>query len=180
MKLALIETLKQASFDTSFEGVFTRLAIRLGTDGKPMPAGRDVFLKSGEKTLIVNLDPVSRLWVGNRQPLDVQIDPSSPYIRFFATMEMAAFDYCNCTNSQPTDEEFERLYRQLRRRPDGTDNNPLFSYLQAAAALYLSLTDTSKAEYEAVLQTLSRSARTFGMGPVSRNYIAQLYQQFQQ
>jgi hypothetical protein len=86
-------------------------------------------------------------------------------------IEGTALDYCQVTNQPETDEEFYRLYRHLSRRPDGRDSHPLFSYLQAAAQLYMSIKDTSRAEFEAVTGRLALSARHFSMGPTSRNYI---------
>ena len=68
------------------------------------------------------------------------------------------------------DQEFERLYNHLRRRPDGTDANPILSYLQAAARLYMSLRDVSQAEFEAVARRLTKSARTYSEGLSSTNY----------
>ncbi len=59
----------------------------------------------------------------------------------------------------------------LRRRPAGRDRNPLFSYLQAAARLYLSIDSRSGAEHEAVVGRLARSAKTLALGQSSRNYL---------
>jgi len=50
------------------------------------------------------------------------------------------------------------------------DANPLFSYLRAAARLYLSLRDVSRDEFEAVAERLRRSAKTFASRLDSTNY----------
>jgi hypothetical protein len=73
--------------------------------------------------------------------------------------------------------------RPLRRlfvgnaKPDGA-GGPMRSYLRATARLYLSLRDVSSAEYEAVMNRLAKSALTFSMAPVSRNYLATLRDTF--
>jgi hypothetical protein len=71
----------------------------------------------------------------------------------------------------------ERIFASLRRRPD-SEGGRLHGYLRAAARLYLSAHDISQAEYEAVMNRLAKSARTFSMPPVSRNYLATLRQTF--
>lgn len=89
---------------------------------------------------------------------------------FFALIETTAVACCAATNPE-YDRELERVYAQLRRRPLGADANPLFSYLRAAVRLYMSLRDVSQAEFEAVVQRLSRSAGHFSTGLTSTNYI---------
>jgi len=73
-----------------------------------------------------------------------------------------------------------RIYNLLRRRPDGTDDNPLFSYLQGAARLYMSLFDVSQAEFEAVFNRLTRSAKGYMEDAASTNYIRFLHAQMHQ
>ena len=86
-------------------------------------------------------------------------------------IELTVIDYCVTTRRVVTDQEFERLYVHLRRRPDRTDAEPLFSYLQAAVRLYLSLRDISQAEFEAVVRRLAHSAQRYSAGYASRNYV---------
>jgi hypothetical protein len=50
------------------------------------------------------------------------------------------------------------------------DANPLFSYLRAAARLYLSLRDVSRAEFKAMANKLRVSARAFATRRDSTNY----------
>jgi len=85
-------------------------------------------------------------------------------------LERVAVDYCARAGRVEKDMELERLYRQLQRRPDGRDANPLFGYLQAAARLYMSIRDVSSAELEAVAGRLARSAGHYTDGPSSTNY----------
>jgi hypothetical protein len=75
--------------------------------------------------------------------------------------------------SAGTAQEMERIWSQLRRRPDTTDST-LHSYLRAAARRYMAQNEISQAEYEAVMTRLAKSARTFATPPISRNYVATL------
>ncbi len=112
----------------------------------------------------------TELFVGDRQPPLMGRDVPEEYIPFFAMIERCAGLICRARGRPEVDEEFERIYRQLRRRPDGTDKNPMFGYIQRAARVYMSLTDVSRAEYEAVMNRLSKSARTFHTHVGSTNY----------
>ncbi|HYH99833.1 hypothetical protein, partial [Hyalangium sp.] len=116
------------------------------------------------------LAPISQLWTGSAVAPDFSRAPLPEYEPFFILLEATAAEFCNATGRPQRDREFERLYRHLRRRPDSTDANPLFSYLRAAARLYLSLRDVSRAEFEAVADRLYRSARTFATRIDSTNY----------
>jgi hypothetical protein len=147
-----------------------RVPIRLDGQGKVMALAKEVPVLYGEKPALVTLQPVSRLWVGAAQPPDFSGTPPPSYQPFFLLLETTAADYCATLGKPERDEEFEHLYRQLRRRPDGHDPNPLFSYMQAAARLYLSLRDVSQAEFEAVVNRLGRSAKTFRTHVDSTNY----------
>ena len=174
-----IAILKQAKIDTTLS-TLSEVMLRLSDSGKVEEIGEEVPLLQGKAFALVRLKPISELFVGTRQPRgDVNPEPSSPYILLFAMLEKTALSYCNVTRTEETDKEFERLYRQLRRRPDGKDPHPLFSYLHAVCRLYMSMRDLSQAEFEAVAQRLSRSARTFSTYATSRNYLAQLRAQFE-
>jgi hypothetical protein len=82
---------------------------------------------------------------------------------------MTVADYCSVVKVH-TDDDFEEIYRWIRRRPDERSEKQLVTYVQAAVRLYMSLRDVSRAEFEAVFQRLARSARVFRMGPGSVNY----------
>jgi hypothetical protein len=116
------------------------------------------------------LEPISQLWTGSAVAPDFSFAPPPEYEPFFILIEATAAEFCDATGRPERDREFERLYRLLRRRPDGVDANPLFSYLRAAARLYLSLRDVSRAEFEAVANRLRVSARTFSTRIDSTNY----------
>ena len=88
----------------------------------------------------------------------------------FMLVERTAIEYCRAANRIERDLELNRLYRKLVRHPEGDDGHPLYSYLQAAFRLYLSVTDTSRSEFEGVARRLAKSAKTFSKGPTSTNY----------
>jgi hypothetical protein len=149
-----------------------RVPIEIDPQGKVKPLGEQVPVMGmgGREVALVKLKPISQLWTGTAVPPSLAGTPPLEYQLFLLMLELTAADYCAATGRRETDAEFERLYRQLRRRPDGRDANPLFSYLQAAACLYLSLRDVSRAEFDAVAQRLSQSARHFSTHVGSTNY----------
>ena len=132
--------------------------------------GFALIVGDGKKSHSMALKPCSALFAGSRQPPPMHGEPPEEYTAFFATIETAAALACAASGHAEPDDEFERLYRYLKKRPDGIDRNPMFAALQDAARLYMSLHDVSQAEYEAVMDRLSRSARTFSLGKGSTNY----------
>ena len=171
MDKAVIDQLQQAGVDTSMERHFPIVSVRLSDDGTPVPVADEVAVQSGKNVALVTLKSIPRLFTGSARPPSFANGPTEEYVDFFALIERTAVDYCGVAGWEEYDEEFERLYRQLRRRPDGIEGNRLFTYLQAAARLYMSLRDVSREEFEAVAQRLSVSARHFKTGPSSNNYL---------
>lgn len=148
-----------------------RVPTRIDKQGQVVPLGEEVpVMAGGGRLALVKLKPISQLWTGTRRPPSLAGRPPREYQPFMLMLELTAADFCTSLNEVETDAEFERLYRQLRRRPDGRDANPLFSYLQGAARLYLSLRDVSRGEFEAVAQRLSQSARHFSTHVGSTHY----------
>jgi hypothetical protein len=92
-------------------------------------------------------------------------------------LEYTVLRFCEADGRDPTDQDMAAIYASLRRRPD-SNGGKLHGYLRAAARLYLSVRDVSQAEYEAVFNRLAKSARTFSVPPISRNYVATLRQTF--
>jgi len=171
MDKTVIDCLAAAGADYKLKGYGVSIPIQVSVDRAPVPLGEEVFVLSGEIIVPkVKIKKISELFSGNRQPPDFRNDPPEEYILFFALIEGMAMDFCTSTTRIERDVEFERLYNFLRRRPDGRDSNPLFSYLQGIVRLYMSLRDISRAEFEAVASRLARSAKTFSEGLTSRNY----------
>ncbi|MCP3169777.1 hypothetical protein [Myxococcus qinghaiensis] len=135
-----------------------------------VPVGARALVRAGEVTTHVTLQPISKLWTGDKKPPSFAKTPPPEYHPFFILIEATAAGYCRAVRNTETDQEFERLYRHLARRPDGTDRNPLFSYLQGAARLYMSLRDVSQAEFEAVAHRLHQSAKHHHTHVGSINY----------
>lgn len=171
MDQEVVDQLRASGFDVTCRVRIPHVPIAVSFDGRVLPIKEEVVLTtSSGAPLAVDLKPITELFAGDRTPPDFADGPPHDYVPFFATIELTAADYCSVLECVEVDREFERLYRHLRRRPDGSHRNPLFSYLQAAARLYMSLHDVSQAEFEAVVRRIERSARTFSMGSTSRNY----------
>ena len=173
-----MEDMEKAGIDPNF-GRLPQIACSLDERGVRAVGEEIMFAVPGGLIASVQIGPLSSLFSGTREPpADVSPEAGSPYALMFAMLELAAWRYCRTAQVAETDQEFERIYRQLRRRPDGTDPNRVFSHIQAAARVYVACTETSLAEFEAVVQRLSKSARTFSRGHASRNYLGVLDGQF--
>jgi hypothetical protein len=116
---------------------------------------------------------VRELFRGDRKAPDLARGPTPELEPFFMLLEYTVVQFCEADGRDETDQEMERIYAHMRRRPDG-DGGRLCSYLRAAARMYMSVRDVSAAEYEAVMRRLARSARGFSAPPLSRNYLATL------
>jgi hypothetical protein len=136
-----------------------RVAIQRDEKKQVVRLRGEVPVMGNEGLMMVTLQPISKLWTGSAVPPDLSRTPPPHYQPFFLLLESTAANYCAATGKPETDDEFERLFRQLRRRPDGDDAHPLYSYLQGAVRLYMSLRDVSQAEFEAVVNRLSQSAK---------------------
>ncbi len=167
MRPAVLDLVVQAGLDPL--ATMTMVEHTADRQLKVQPASVFVARRDGSP-LELPLEPLTALFVGDRQPPAFREEPPEEYLFFFGRIEFAAGLACVTLPSPVHDREFERVYRQLRRFPDGTDKNPLFAVLQQAAALHASLVDVSRAEYEAVMDRLVRSARTFHTAPGSTNY----------
>jgi hypothetical protein len=147
-----------------------RVPIQRDENKKVVTLRGEVPVMGNEGLVLVTLQPISKLWTGSAVPPDLSRTPPPQYQPFLLLLESTAANYCAATGRPETDDEFERLYRQLRRRPDGDDPHPLFAYLQGAVRLYLSLRDVSQAEFEAVVNRLSQSAKWHSSHVGSTNY----------
>jgi hypothetical protein len=151
----------------------TSLPIAASPEGELLPAneGEEVILLVKKSAVSVPpFPPLRTLFRGSRRCSDFGGEPPGEYIPLFAAIEAVAADWCNLRGKPEYDEEFERLFTQLRRRPDGRDQNPLFGWLRRAAQLALLVRPTSEAEFEAITRRLARSARTFRTHLTSTNY----------
>jgi len=174
MDKTVIDALVAAGADYEFKttGISIPIQVPDNDDSRePIPLEDQIYSLSGE--IIVPglwLKKIPDLFTGHRQPPSFKHGPTIEYVHFFSIIELTVIDFCAATKRIERDVEIERLYNLLRRHPAGKDPNPLFSYIQGAARLYMSLRDVSQAEFEGVASRLARSAKTFSEGPTSRNY----------
>jgi hypothetical protein len=170
MDQSVLSQLAAAGLDATMKEFLLSIPILLESPGVADPISSPVMVSDGTRMAPVDLKPIAQLYEGRKAPPDFKLGPTPEYKMFFLLIEVTARDYCKATGSIQTDQEFERLFRLLNRRPDGKDSNPLFSYLQALVRLYMSINPVSEAEFLAVSERLRVSARTFGHGSFSRNY----------
>lgn len=165
---AVIKTFEEAGLE--YRGKTLGLAVLLDADRKPKKLGAEVRVQVEKQSALLQLKDVRALFVGNAPaPSSSSGMPPLQYLPFIELAERTASVYCAVSGEQPDDDEFERVYRQLRRRPDG-DDTILFSYVRAAMRLHMSLFDVSQAEYEWVVNRLSHSAKTFRQHAGSKVY----------
>ncbi len=149
------------------------IAIRATEHGEALPVDESfvaVMLHGvvlGETTL----PPLSALFRGTAKCAEIASDPPRALEPIFMCVELTALDWCGVSGRRVRDEEFEKLYSDLRRRPDGRSKDPLFGYLRAAMRLTLAIRPTSADEFEAITRRLARSARTFRTSVTSTNYL---------
>ena len=169
MDLKVRQELERAGMDLDWPERL-QVAIQFTHQGQAMPLGEEVPVVDESWTMVhVKLARISRLWTAtDMTPFLLRTAPH--HESFLRLLESTAGIYCTSMNQPETDAEFERLYRLLRRHPDGEDAHPLFSYLQGAARLYLSLRSMSRGEYEALTYRLSKMARRFRSHEGSTNY----------
>ncbi|MFE8597289.1 hypothetical protein [Archangium violaceum] len=147
-----------------------QVPIEFGAHGRARPLGEEVPVADDSWRMVhVKLKPISQLWtVAEKMQLSLRAPPR--HDAFLYLLQSTAVIYCTAMDKPETDAEFERLYLMLRLRPDGLDSHPLFSYLQGAARLYMSLCSVSRTEYEDLLQRLGKLAQRFRSHPGSTSY----------
>ncbi|HEX5746474.1 MAG TPA: hypothetical protein VFZ09_09530 [Archangium sp.] len=169
MDLNVRQELKRAGLEPDWPERL-QVPIEFDAHGRALPLGEEVPVADDSWRMVhVKLKPISRLWtVAEKTPLPLKAPPR--HDAFLHLLQSTAVIYCTAMDKPETDAEFERLYLMLRLRPDGLDCHPLFSYLQGAARLYLSLCSVSRAEYEDLLQRLCKLAQRFRSHPDSTGY----------
>lgn len=169
MDLKAREELKRAGLELDWPERL-QVPIQFGPHGRALPLGEEVPVADDSWTTArVKLEPISRLWtVAEKTPFLLRAP--AHHDAFLHLLQSTAVTYCTAMGTPETDAEFERLYRMLRQRPDGLDAHPLFSYLQGAARLYMSLRGVSRTEYEALLQRLGKLAQSFRSHADSTGY----------
>jgi hypothetical protein len=140
-------------------------------------AREDIMLTDGTRELPWKVSSLRELFRGETQPPPFANEPPADYMPLFLFLEFHVSAICEVLGSK-TDGEFEEVFNFMRRRPDGKSLNELHALLWQAAAGLAGIWPVSALEYEAIFARLTRSARTFRTGEVSRNYIMTLRQTF--
>ena len=153
--------------------------IKLSVRFKPMagaldPAAREqVGLTDGRHCADWTVPSLRALFRGDRQAPSMFDSPPPPYLPLFEFVERHVIAFSDASGDK-TDSEFEDVYRQLRRRPDGKPTSQLHFCLWQVAAGLAGCWPISANEFETIFGRLTRSASAFRMGPVSRNYVTVL------
>ena len=178
------ESLKVVDLHPSLEEVVeanglnrTKLTVGLKLAGvRPDRSARDeVLIYDGAKGGLWKVPSMRTLFRGDKPAPAIPNEPPPAYLPLFFFIEQHALTFCDGLGDK-TDGEFEEAYSNLRRRPDGKSASDLHFFLWQVAAGLAGRRPVSAAEFDAIFERLTRSARTFRMGVVSRNYITVLRQ----
>jgi hypothetical protein len=135
----------------------------------------EVLIDDGTKGALWKVPSLRALFRGDKLPPSMSNEPPPAYMPLFFFIENHVLTFCDGLGDK-TDGEFEEVYGNLRRRPDGKSLSALHFFLWQVAAGLVGLRSVSAAEFDAIFGRLAQSGRTFGIGIVSRNYIAVLRQ----
>jgi hypothetical protein len=141
----------------------------------PVPDVKDrhkLFLSDGNQTCCWRAEPLQALFRGHRQP-PILGDYPEAYNDSFLLMDLHALEFSKLFGDR-RDAEMKEIYSSLRRRPDGKSLGVAHDYMWQGAAFVLGTRPLSQAEFEAIMERLERSCRTFERSPSSRNYITTL------
>jgi hypothetical protein len=181
------ESMKVADLHPSLEEVVnasglnrTKLSVglRVQNDRPDLSAREDVSIYDGTKGAIWKVPSLQALFRGDKAAPSMSNEPPPAYMPLFFFIELHVLTFCEGLGDK-TDGEFEEVYSNLRRRPDGKSLSALHFFLWQVAAGLVGIRPVSAAEFDAIFGRLVRSARTFGIGLVSRNYIGVLRQMHQ-
>jgi hypothetical protein len=126
-----------------------------------------------EKAVEWRVNLLSELFRGVAQPPpDINRYPPG-YVPLFAFVEQHIVTFCD-EYGDKSDQEFEEVYSNLRRRPDGRSLGQLHDFAWQVCAVMLGTRVVSRAEFEGVIGALATSASKWATGQVSRNYMAYL------
>ncbi|MBL7072257.1 MAG: hypothetical protein ISS33_00600 [Candidatus Omnitrophica bacterium] len=137
---------------------------------------RCVILESEGRTGKWYIDSLRGMFRGSKAPPSMERYPEE-YVPLFFTIESNALSVADSIGDI-TDDEFERIYSAIRRRPDGRSIGDMHDVVYQLAAFVLGTRSLSQLEFEAVFGQLTRSVRGWKEGPVSRNYVDYLRNSF--
>jgi hypothetical protein len=149
------------------------VGLKMQHDRPDLSAREEVMICDGTKSVIWNVPSLRALFRGDQPAPSIPNEPPPAYMPLFFFIEKHVLTFCDGLGDK-TDHEFEEAYSNLRRRPDGRTLSDLHFFLWQVAAGLVGKRPVSAAEFDAIFGRLTRSARTFAMGPVSRNYVTVL------
>lgn len=157
------------------DSTFTRFLLRVGVlkdgQGRIVPLDDEVPVCSGDRAGIAFLPPGARLFEpGDRSAPDFSSGPSPAFKWRLYLVESTAVSFADVAKRAEVDLEYARLYRKLARNVDARDENRLLGYLRAAIRLGLALFETSRMEYEAMMEHLALSVEAVATSPTSTAY----------
>ncbi|MBM3837684.1 MAG: hypothetical protein FJ398_06925 [Verrucomicrobia bacterium] len=151
------------------------IGLKMQDDHPDLSAREEVMVCDRTRSALWKVPSLRALFRGERLPPDMRDEPPPAYMPLFFFIELHIVTFCNGCGDK-TDGEFEEAYSNLRRRPDGKSLSPLHFFLWQVSAGLLGRRAVSAAEFDAIFGRLTRSARTFRIGAVSRNYITVIRQ----
>jgi hypothetical protein len=151
------------------------VGLKMLDDQPDLSAREEVFIDDGTKISIWKVPSLRALFRGDKLAPSMPNEPPPEYMPLFFFLEFHVLTFCNGLGDK-TDGEFEEAFSNLRRRPDGKSTSALHFFLWQVAAGLMGKRPLSAAEFEAIFGRLTKSARTFRIGLVSRNYITVLRQ----
>jgi hypothetical protein len=157
-----------------------RLNVAFETDGLKHVRLLDkhtLAVSDGNKAIPWKVLSLQELFRGSRLPPQDMDHYPEEYTPCFYAIEIQLLSLCDVLGDR-TDQEMEEVYTTLRRRPDGRSLGITHDFLWQVSALLLGTRILSGEEFEALVGALARSARKWGLRPVSRNYVAYLRKTF--
>lgn len=171
----LFPTLEEVVESGGLDRKHLTVGLKLQGEQMDLSTREDVLITDGTKGTIWNVPSLRGLFRGDNVPPPMPNEPPPAYFPQFMFIELHIVTFCDAFGDK-TDGEFEDVFSNLRRRPDGKNQSNLHFFLWQVAAGLLGKRIVSAAEYDAIFGRLTRSARAFGIGIVSRNYINVLRQ----
>jgi hypothetical protein len=152
------------------------VALPTPDNGPVRIAGRQkLFITDGQAITDWDVPSLRSLFRGtNAPPVDIE-HLQREYTPCYYLIERHVLLLCEVVGNRP-DAEFEDVYSNLRRRPDGRSLGVSHDFIWQAACLLLGMRSLSAAEFEAIIGRLLRSVRTFRAADSSRNYATFLRQ----
>jgi hypothetical protein len=129
-----------------------------------------IGITDGKNVWTWETDSLRALFRGDRKP-PVLGDYPQAYNDSFAVIDHHLLELCTVLGDL-RDAELKEIFSALRRRPDGRSLGFAHQYMWQVAALLLGTRPLSQAEFEAIMERMERSCRTFEIGPTSRNFTA--------